>query len=114
MIREDGGWTYFTCGAAIDPDGKDERGVSLKAQMQGGHFKPQGIYKSIKYDPLNVRPSAFDAINGCTAIKERTLSRSKSVSASAFCRCLIGGQNYFDYTIPLLEKMTAVAKLGAK
>jgi hypothetical protein len=46
----------FYVGTKVDPRAKDEWNVSMTFYMHAGHYKPQGIYNSIKYDPLNVRP----------------------------------------------------------
>jgi hypothetical protein len=112
MIREDGDWTCFTCGAKIDPNGKDERGVSWKAQMQAGHYKPQGIYKSIKYDPLNVRPQCVRCnkwLHG--SLGAYAVALEKGFGFGVLQMLDRRAKLYFDYSIPLLEKMTAVAKL---
>jgi hypothetical protein len=115
MIREDGDWTCFTCGAQIDPAGNDERGVSMKAQMQAGHFKPQGIYKSIKYDPYNVRPQCVRCTKWLHAnLGAYSLTLEKRFGFGILQTLERRAKLYFDYTIPLLEKMTAVAQLGAK
>jgi hypothetical protein len=115
MIREDGAWTCFTCGASIDPNQKDERGVSLKAQMQAGHYKPQGIYKSVKYDPCNVRPQCVRCNKWLHGnLGAYAIALGKWFGFGILQTLERRAKLYFDYTVPLLEKMTAVAKLGAK
>lgn len=43
-IRNRDNWTCFTCGA---------RWPRGSGQMQAGHYKPQGSFKSVIYDPKN-------------------------------------------------------------
>jgi hypothetical protein len=115
MIRERDNWTCFTCGTKIDPRQKDERNISMAFYMHAGHYKPQGIYKSVKYSPFNVAAQCLRCnkfLHGnlgaySVALEKRygfgilqTLERQSKL--------------HFDYTVPLLEKMTAVAKLGAR
>jgi Bacteriophage Lambda NinG protein len=115
MIREDGDWTCFTCGTQIDPNEKDDRGVSMKAQIQAGHYKPQGIYKSIKYDPLNVRPQCVRCnkwLHGNLAAY--SIALEKRFGFGVLQTLERRAKLYFDYAVPLLEKLTAAAKRGAK
>jgi Bacteriophage Lambda NinG protein len=115
MIREDGDWTCFTCGTKIDPRQKDERNISMAFYMHAGHFKPQGIYKSVKYDPCNVRPQCLR----CNKFLHGNLGAYSIALEKRFGFGILQtlerrSKLYFDYTVPLLEKMTVVAKLGAK
>jgi hypothetical protein len=51
--------------------------------------------------------------NGSTATSRLTRWRSKIVLVSGVADAR-RAKLYFDYTVPLLENMTAAAKLGAK
>jgi Bacteriophage Lambda NinG protein len=86
MTWDDGDWTCFKRGTRIDPKAKDERNISMVFYMHVGHYKPQGLFKSIKYDPLNVRPQCV----GCNKWLHGNLAAyslaSKSFLASGFCR----------------------------
>lgn len=115
MIREDGDWMCFTCGTKVDPRQKDERNISMAFYMHAGHHKPQGIYKSVKYDPYNVRPQCLR----CNKFLHGNLGAYAYALEKRFGFGILQtlerrSKLYFDYTIPLLEKMTAVVKLGAK
>jgi Bacteriophage Lambda NinG protein len=115
MIRERDNWTCFTCGTAIDPRVKDERNISMAFYMHAGHYKPQGIYKSVKYSPLNVHAQCLR----CNKFLHGNLGTYSIVLEKRYGFGILQtldrqAKLYFDYTVPLLEKMTAVAKLGAK
>src|ERR1700730_14788345 len=115
MIREDGNWTCFTCGTRIDPRKTDERGISMAFYMHAGHYKPQGLFKAVKYHPLNVRRSAYVVTNRYTATLPRIPSRLKNGSGSGGLQMLERrAKLYFEYTVPLLEKLTVAAKKGAQ
>jgi hypothetical protein len=115
MIRERDNWTCFTCGTKVDPRQKDERNVSMAFYMHGVHFKPQGTLKSVKYSPMNVHAQCvrcnkyLDGNLGAYA-----LALEKRYGFGILQTLERQSKLYFDYTIPILEKMTAVAKLGAK
>jgi hypothetical protein len=85
MIREEGDRTYFTCGTKIDPKQKDERNISMAFYTCGRNVS--GVTSSSR--KFGIRLGIL-----------QTLERRAKL--------------YFDYTIPMLEKMAAVAKLGAK
>jgi hypothetical protein len=45
-VRERDNWTCITCGkVATDED---------RGMVDGGHYKPEGIYKSVQFDLINV------------------------------------------------------------
>src|ERR1043165_6932741 len=46
-VRERDNWTCITCGKVC----KDEYS---RAFFDGGHYKPEGIYKSVQFDLINV------------------------------------------------------------
>ncbi len=46
-VRERDNWTCITCG-------KVARGEEDHAMFDGGHYKPEGIYKSVQFDLVNV------------------------------------------------------------
>jgi Bacteriophage Lambda NinG protein len=105
MIREDGDWTCFTCGTKIDPRQKDERNISMAFYMHAGHFKPQGIYKSVKCDPCNVRPQCLR----CNKFLHGNLGAYSVALEKRFGFGILQtlerrSKLYFDYTVPLLEK----------
>jgi hypothetical protein len=75
----------------------------------------QGIYKSIKYNPCSVRPQCLR----CNKFLHGNLGAYAIALGKRFgFRILQTSERraklYIDYTIPVLEKMTAIAKLGAK
>jgi hypothetical protein len=96
------------------PRMKDERNVSMAFCMHAGHFKPQGIYKSVKYSPLNVQAECLrchkflhgnlDAYSVALEKRYRWNSRTSERQSKL----------HFAYAVRLLEKMTAVAKLSVK
>jgi hypothetical protein len=55
-----------------------------------------------------------DATNGCTGIWAYAIALEKRFGFGILQTLERRAELYFDYTIPLLEKMTAVAKLSAK
>jgi hypothetical protein len=94
---------------------KDERNVSMKFYMHGGHYKPQGIYKSVKYDPMNVHAQDVRCnkfLHG--NLGAYSIALEKRYGFGILQTLERRSQLHFDYTVPLLEKTTAVAKLGAK
>lgn len=114
MIRERDNWTCITCCTSVNPRAKDERGVSMAFYMHAGHYKPQGVFKSIKYDPQNVHAQ-------CTRCNKWLHGNLSAYAVALEKRYGFGilqtlerrSRLYFDYTIPVLEKLTAACALGA-
>lgn len=87
----------------------------MNAQMQAGHYKKQRIYKSIKYDPCNVRPQCVHRNKWLHGnLGAYAIALEKRFRFGILQTTERGAKLYFDFTVPLLEKMTAVTKLGAK
>jgi len=113
MIRQRDYWTCFTCGTKVKPWEKDERGVSMAFYMHAGHYKPQGTFKSVKYDPQNVH--AQDArcnkwLHGNLAAY--SLKLEIKYGFGILQELERRSRLYFDYTIPKLEALTQAAKTG--
>jgi hypothetical protein len=113
MIRERDNWTCFTCGTRVNPSSTDLYGKSMAYYMHAGHWKPAGLFKAVKYDPLNV----WAQCQNCNIELE---SNPRAYALALEKRCGFGilqtlerrARLYFDYTVPLLEKLTAAAKRG--
>jgi hypothetical protein len=115
MTRERDNWTCFTCGTRVDSRQKDERNISMAFYMHAGHFKPQGAFKAVKYSPYNVAAQCLR----CNKFSYGNLGAYAIALEKRFDFGILEmlerrAKRYFDYTVPLLEKMTAAAKLGAK
>ena len=114
MIRERDNWTCFTYGTRVDPRQKNGRGVSMAYYMHAGHYKPKGVYISLKYDPLNVHAQDekcnIEMESNPTAY---ALALERRYGFGVRQTLEHRSKLYFDYTIPVLEKLTAACKLGA-
>lgn len=115
MIRERDNWTCFTCGTAIDPRVKDERNISMAFYMHAGHYKPQGIYKSVKYSPLNVAAQCLrcNKFLHCN-LGAYSVALEKRYGLGILQTLERQAKLHLDYTVPLLEKMTAARRNWAR
>jgi hypothetical protein len=113
MVRTYENWTCLTCGKSVNPRATHFTGKPMAYFMHAGHYKPAGLFKAIKYDPLNVHAQCEE----CNINLEKN-SRAYALALEyrygfGVLQMLERRSNlYFDYTIPILEKLTAAAKLG--
>jgi Bacteriophage Lambda NinG protein len=111
MIRERDNWTCFTCGTSVNPRALHFTGKSMAYFMHAGHYKAAGLFKAVKYSPYNVNAQCENCnieLEGnprpyAIALEKRygfgilqTLERQSKL--------------YFDYTVAILERLTAAAK----
>jgi len=81
--------------------------------MHAGHYKPQGTFKSIKYDPMNVHAQDVR----CNKWLHGNLSAYATALEKRYGFGILQkldqrSKLYFDYTIPKLEALTAAAQKG--
>jgi hypothetical protein len=115
MIRERDNWTCVTCGTQIDPRQKDGRGTPMSYFVHAGHYKPKSVHVSIKYDPYNVAAQCDKCnIDDDANLSAYALALEKRYGFGILQTLERRSRLYFDYTIPVLEKLTAFAKLGPK
>jgi hypothetical protein len=99
----------------IDPKQKDERGVSMSVYMHSGHYRPQGTFKSVKYGPQDVHaqcPRCNKLLHGNLAAY--AIALEKRYGFGILQTLDRRSRLYFEYTIPVLEKLTAARALGPK
>jgi hypothetical protein len=113
MIRERDNWTCFTCGTRINSRVRDTFGKSMAYYMHAGHWKPAGLFKAIKYDPYNVHAQCDNCnIELESNPREYALVLERRYGFGILQTLERRAKLYFDYTIPILEKLTAAAKQG--
>jgi hypothetical protein len=99
----------------IDPHQKDERNISMAFYLHAGDYKPRGISKAVKYSPLNVAAQYLRCnkfLHG--SLGTYSIALEKRYGFGVLQTLEWQAKLHFNCTMPLLEKMTAVAKLGAK
>jgi Bacteriophage Lambda NinG protein len=115
MIWERDNWTCFTCGTKIDPRKKDGHGIPMSYYMHAGHYKPKAVHISLKYDPQNVSAQCEKYnIDNDGNLPSFAVALEKRYGFGILQTLERRSRLYFDYTIPVLEKLTAIAKLGAR
>jgi hypothetical protein len=113
MIRVRDNWTCITCGTSVNPSATDLRGRSMAYYMHVGHWKPAGLFKAVKYSPYNVNAQCENCnIELESNPRAYALALEKRYGFGILQTFERQSKLYFDYTIPILERLTAAAKQG--
>jgi len=81
--------------------------------MHAGHWKPAGLFKAIKYSPFNVNAQCSDCnIELESNPRAYALALEKRYGFGILQTLERQSKLYFDYTVAILEKLTAAAKKG--
>jgi Bacteriophage Lambda NinG protein len=113
MARQRDYWTCYTCGTSVKPSQKDGRGVSMALYMYAGHYKPQGTFRSIKYDPMNVHAQDVRWAKWLRGNLSAYATALEMRYGFGILQKLEQRSNlFFEHTIPKLEALTAAAQKG--
>jgi hypothetical protein len=111
MIRTHENWTCFTCGKSVNPRATHFTGKVMAYFMHAGHYKLAGLFKSVKYDPFNVHAQCEECnIELRGNLGAYSLALEKRYGFGILQILERRTKLYFDYTVPLLERLTAAAK----
>jgi hypothetical protein len=98
---------------SVDPRATHFSGKPMAYVMHAGHYKPAGLFKAVKYSPLNVNCQCDECnIELQSNPRAYAIALEKRYGFGILQTLERQSKLYFDYTVRILERLTAAAKKG--